>query len=67
MFSLLFERLQWLQYLPLFSVRSLPHSPVSVLVPPVVEVPEPPFNSPLQEKVANQQIAFPCPATGTTQ
>ncbi|XP_075872115.1 hemicentin-1 isoform X2 [Nelusetta ayraudi] len=35
-----------------------------VQVPPVVEIPEPPFNSPLQERVANQQIAFPCPATG---
>ncbi|XP_029939526.1 hemicentin-1, partial [Salarias fasciatus] len=35
-----------------------------VQVPPVVEVPEPPFNSPLQERVANQRIAFPCPATG---
>uniref|UniRef100_A0A3B5LKZ5 Hemicentin 1 n=1 Tax=Xiphophorus couchianus TaxID=32473 RepID=A0A3B5LKZ5_9TELE len=28
--------------------------------PPVVEVPEPPFNSPLQERVLNQRIAFPC-------
>ncbi|XP_058494160.1 hemicentin-1 isoform X1 [Solea solea] len=35
-----------------------------VQVPPVVEVLEPPFNSPLQERVANQQIAFPCPAKG---
>lgn len=34
-------------------------------VPPVVEVLEPPFNSPLQERVANQRIAFPCPAKGT--
>uniref|UniRef100_A0A665VT70 Hemicentin-1 n=1 Tax=Echeneis naucrates TaxID=173247 RepID=A0A665VT70_ECHNA len=25
---------------------------------------EPPFNSPLQERVANQRIAFPCPAKG---
>lgn len=33
-------------------------------VPPVVEVLEPPFNSPLQERVANQRIAFPCPAKG---
>ena len=33
-------------------------------VPPVVEVLEPPFNSPLQERVANQRIAFPCPARG---
>lgn len=29
-----------------------------------MEVSEPPFNSPLQERVANQQIAFPCPAKG---
>ncbi|KAK5869646.1 hypothetical protein PBY51_024348 [Eleginops maclovinus] len=35
-----------------------------VQVPPVVEILEPPFNSPLQERVANQQIAFPCPAKG---
>uniref|UniRef100_A0A3P9M5Z2 Hemicentin 1 n=1 Tax=Oryzias latipes TaxID=8090 RepID=A0A3P9M5Z2_ORYLA len=33
-----------------------------VIQPPVVEVLEPPFNSPLQERVANQRIAFPCPA-----
>lgn len=37
---------------------------VCLLVPPVVEVLEPPFNSPLQERVANQRIAFPCPAKG---
>uniref|UniRef100_A0A3Q2CT39 Hemicentin-1 n=1 Tax=Cyprinodon variegatus TaxID=28743 RepID=A0A3Q2CT39_CYPVA len=37
---------------------------VQVQVPPVVEVPEPPFNSPLQERVLNQRIAFPCPAKG---
>ncbi|XP_046908014.1 hemicentin-1 [Hypomesus transpacificus] len=36
-----------------------------VQVPPVVDVLEPPFNSPLQERVANQRIAFPCPAKGT--
>uniref|UniRef100_A0A8C1I841 Cell adhesion molecule-related/down-regulated by oncogenes n=1 Tax=Cyprinus carpio TaxID=7962 RepID=A0A8C1I841_CYPCA len=38
-----------------------------VQVPPVVEVSEPPFNSPLQERVANQQITFPCPAKGTPE
>ncbi|XP_030626728.1 hemicentin-1 [Chanos chanos] len=38
---------------------------LQVQVPPVVEVSEPPFNSPLQERVANQRIAFPCPAKGT--
>ncbi|XP_023810079.1 hemicentin-1 isoform X2 [Oryzias latipes] len=37
---------------------------VVIQVPPVVEVLEPPFNSPLQERVANQRIAFPCPAKG---
>ncbi|XP_074524022.1 hemicentin-1 [Halichoeres trimaculatus] len=37
---------------------------VLVQVPPVVEVLEPPFNRPLQERVANQRIAFPCPAKG---
>ncbi|XP_061739556.1 hemicentin-1 [Nerophis ophidion] len=35
-----------------------------VQVPPVVEVLEPPFNNHLQERVANQRIAFPCPAKG---
>ncbi|XP_035996829.1 hemicentin-1 isoform X1 [Fundulus heteroclitus] len=37
---------------------------VQVQVPPVVEVLEPPFNSPVQERVLNQRIAFPCPAKG---
>ncbi|XP_023195302.1 hemicentin-1 [Xiphophorus maculatus] len=37
---------------------------LQVQVPPVVEVPEPPFNSPLQERVLNQRIAFPCLAKG---
>ncbi|CAG5863670.1 unnamed protein product [Menidia menidia] len=37
---------------------------LQVQVPPVVEVLEPPFNSPLQERVENQRIAFPCPAKG---
>ncbi|XP_034531212.1 hemicentin-1 [Notolabrus celidotus] len=37
---------------------------VLVQVPPVVEILEPPFNRPLQERVANQRIAFPCPAKG---
>ncbi|XP_053542916.1 hemicentin-1 isoform X1 [Ictalurus punctatus] len=40
---------------------------LQVQVPPVVEVSEPPFNSPLQERVANQRIAFPCPAKGLPQ
>ncbi|XP_028823701.1 hemicentin-1 isoform X1 [Denticeps clupeoides] len=38
---------------------------LQVQVPPVLEVPEPPFNSPLQERIANQRIAFPCSAKGT--
>ncbi|XP_019904855.2 hemicentin-1 isoform X2 [Esox lucius] len=37
---------------------------LQVQVPPVVDVLEPPFNSPHQERVANQRIAFPCPAKG---
>ncbi|MED6295213.1 hypothetical protein CHARACLAT_029366, partial [Characodon lateralis] len=37
---------------------------VQVQVPPVVEVLEPPFNSPLQERVLNQRIELPCPAKG---
>ncbi|XP_051581270.1 hemicentin-1-like isoform X1 [Myxocyprinus asiaticus] len=40
---------------------------LQVQVPPVVEISEPPFNSPLQERVANQQIAFPCSAKGTPE
>ncbi|KAI5614770.1 hemicentin-1 isoform X1 [Silurus asotus] len=40
---------------------------LQVQVPPVVEVSEPPFNSPLQERVANQRIAFPCQAKGLPQ
>lgn len=38
-----------------------------ISVPPVVEMLEPPFNSPLQERVLNQRIAFPCPAKGAVQ
>ncbi|KAI1891477.1 hypothetical protein AGOR_G00144220 [Albula goreensis] len=45
--------------------RDEAHIQLQVQVPPVVEVSEPPFNSPLQERVANQRIAFPCPAKGT--
>ncbi|XP_036375886.1 hemicentin-1 [Megalops cyprinoides] len=45
--------------------RDEAHIQLHVQVPPVVEVSEPPFNSPLQERVANQRIAFPCPAKGT--
>ncbi|PNI67325.1 HMCN1 isoform 2 [Pan troglodytes] len=33
--------------------------------PPTVEDLEPPYNTPFQERVANQRIAFPCPAKGT--
>ncbi|KAF5916711.1 hypothetical protein HPG69_005506, partial [Diceros bicornis minor] len=33
--------------------------------PPTLEDPEPPYNTPFQERVANQRIAFPCPAKGT--
>ncbi|XP_007935886.1 hemicentin-1 [Orycteropus afer afer] len=33
--------------------------------PPTLEDLEPPYNSPFQERMANQRIAFPCPARGT--
>ncbi|VTJ81530.1 Hypothetical predicted protein, partial [Marmota monax] len=33
--------------------------------PPTMEDLEPPFNIPFQERLANQRIAFPCPAKGT--
>ncbi|XP_026645393.1 hemicentin-1 [Microtus ochrogaster] len=33
--------------------------------PPTVEDLQPPFNTPFQERLANQRIAFPCPAKGT--
>ncbi|XP_004706727.1 hemicentin-1 [Echinops telfairi] len=32
--------------------------------PPTLEDLEPPYNTPFQERVANQRIAFPCPARG---
>ncbi|XP_059334168.1 hemicentin-1 [Ammospiza nelsoni] len=38
---------------------------VQVQEPPTIEDLDPPFNSPFQERVANQHIAFPCPAKGT--
>ncbi|KAL9846109.1 hemicentin-1 isoform 2-T2 [Geothlypis trichas] len=37
---------------------------VQVQEPPTIEDLDPPFNNPFQERVANQQIAFPCPAKG---
>ncbi|XP_011246353.1 hemicentin-1 isoform X3 [Mus musculus] len=33
--------------------------------PPSVEDLQPPFNTPFQERLANQRIEFPCPAKGT--
>ncbi|XP_048080805.2 hemicentin-1 isoform X4 [Ursus arctos] len=33
--------------------------------PPTLEDLEPPYNTPFQERVANERIAFPCPAKGT--
>ncbi|XP_067585037.1 hemicentin-1 isoform X1 [Pseudorca crassidens] len=33
--------------------------------PPTLEDLEPPYNTPFQERVASQRIAFPCPAKGT--
>lgn len=32
--------------------------------PPTLEDLEPPYNTPFQERVASQRIAFPCPAKG---
>ncbi|EFB29465.1 hypothetical protein PANDA_009711 [Ailuropoda melanoleuca] len=32
--------------------------------PPTLEDLEPPYNTPFQERVANERIAFPCPAKG---
>ncbi|NXY61032.1 HMCN1 protein, partial [Callaeas wilsoni] len=37
---------------------------VQVQESPTIEDLDPPFNSPFQERVANQRIAFPCPAKG---
>ncbi|XP_067846589.1 hemicentin-1 isoform X2 [Heptranchias perlo] len=37
---------------------------VQVHEPPSLEDPGPPYNTPFQERVANQRIAFPCPAKG---
>ncbi|KAI1236572.1 hypothetical protein IHE44_0014825 [Lamprotornis superbus] len=37
---------------------------LQVQEPPTIEDLDPPFNSPFQERVANQRIAFPCPAKG---
>uniref|UniRef100_A0A8C3DQA4 Hemicentin-1 n=1 Tax=Corvus moneduloides TaxID=1196302 RepID=A0A8C3DQA4_CORMO len=37
---------------------------VQVQESPTIEDPDPPFNSPFQERVANQRIVFPCPAKG---
>ncbi|XP_036128071.1 hemicentin-1 [Molossus molossus] len=33
--------------------------------PPTLEDLEPPYDTPFQERVANQRVAFPCPAKGT--
>ncbi|EPY80556.1 hypothetical protein CB1_000818017, partial [Camelus ferus] len=33
--------------------------------PPTLEDLDPPYNTPFQERVASQRIAFPCPAKGT--
>ncbi|XP_077013357.1 hemicentin-1 isoform X4 [Tamandua tetradactyla] len=38
---------------------------LQVQEPPTLEDLEPPYNTPSQERVANQRIAFPCPAKGT--
>ncbi|XP_067391212.1 hemicentin-1 isoform X2 [Emydura macquarii macquarii] len=38
---------------------------IQVQEPPTVDDLDPPYNSPFQERVANQRVAFPCPAKGT--
>ncbi|XP_068809626.1 hemicentin-1 isoform X3 [Struthio camelus] len=38
---------------------------VQVQESPTVDELDPPYNSPFQERVANQRVAFPCPAKGT--
>uniref|UniRef100_A0A674IMN9 Hemicentin-1 n=1 Tax=Terrapene triunguis TaxID=2587831 RepID=A0A674IMN9_9SAUR len=38
---------------------------IQVQEPPTVDDLDPPYNTPFQERVANQRIAFPCPAKGT--
>ncbi|KAJ1172187.1 hypothetical protein NDU88_004037, partial [Pleurodeles waltl] len=37
---------------------------IEVQEPPSVEELQPPYNTPYQERVANQRIAFPCPVKG---
>ncbi|XP_071607415.1 hemicentin-1 isoform X1 [Heliangelus exortis] len=37
---------------------------VQVQVSPTIKDLDPPYNSPFQERVANQRVAFPCPAKG---
>nr|XP_005290755.1 hemicentin-1 isoform X1 [Chrysemys picta bellii] len=38
---------------------------IQVQEPPTVDDLDPPYNTPFQERVANQRVAFPCPAKGT--
>ncbi|XP_061490012.1 hemicentin-1 isoform X2 [Rhineura floridana] len=38
---------------------------IHVQEPPTVGALDPPYNTPLQERVANERIAFPCPVKGT--
>lgn len=48
------------------SLRKVRHGAfVFLLEPPSVEDLQPPFNTPFQERLANQRIEFPCPAKGT--
>lgn len=37
---------------------------IFLIEPPTMEDPEPPFNTPFQERLATQRVAFPCPARG---
>ncbi|XP_074858281.1 hemicentin-1 isoform X2 [Carettochelys insculpta] len=38
---------------------------IQVQEPPTVDDLDPPYNTPVQERVANERVAFPCPAKGT--
>ncbi|EMP38793.1 Hemicentin-1 [Chelonia mydas] len=38
---------------------------IQVQEPPTVDDLDPPYNTPFQERVANQRVSFPCPAKGT--
>lgn len=58
---------RWLMVLQESSVsprKACDNAFIFLIEPPTLEDLEPPFNTPFQEIVANQRIAFPCPAKG---